>query len=62
MAVGVEGAEIVALINEKAFLSLAAPPLRVTGFDTVMPLPRGERLYLPSAERISATVRQVMEY
>jgi len=56
------GAEIVALINEKAFLSLAAPPLRVTGFDTVMPLPRGERLYLPSAERISATVRQVMEY
>jgi pyruvate dehydrogenase E1 component beta subunit len=56
------GAEIVALINEKAFLSLAAPPLRVTGFDTVMPLPRGERMYLPNAERISATVRQVMEY
>ena len=56
------GAEIVALINEKAFLNLSAPPLRVTGFDTVMPLPKGERMYLPNAERIVATVQQVMEY
>ncbi len=56
------GAEIVALINEKAFLHLSAPPLRVTGFDTVMPLPRGEHLYLPSTDRISATVKQVIQY
>jgi pyruvate dehydrogenase E1 component beta subunit len=56
------GAEIVALINEKAFLSLSAPPLRVTGFDTVMPLPKGEHMYLPNVERITATVHQVMEY
>jgi pyruvate dehydrogenase E1 component beta subunit len=56
------GAEIVALINEKAFLSLSAPPLRVTGFDTVMPLPKAEHLYMPNIDRIVATVRQVMEY
>ena len=56
------GAEIVALINEKAFLHLSAPPLRVTGFDTVMPLPRAEHLYLPDSKRISATVRRVMKY
>lgn len=56
------GAEIVALINEKAFLNLSAPPLRVTGFDTVFPYLKNELLYLPSVERIAATVRQVMEY
>lgn len=56
------GAEIVALINEKAFLHLSAPPLRVTGFDTVMPLPKSEHLYLPNSARITATVRQAMEY
>jgi pyruvate dehydrogenase E1 component beta subunit len=56
------GAEIIARINEKAFLSLAAPPMRVTGFDTVMPLPRGEHLYLPDADRIIRTVHRVMEY
>ncbi|HSN96971.1 MAG TPA: alpha-ketoacid dehydrogenase subunit beta, partial [Candidatus Nanopelagicales bacterium] len=31
------GAEIVALVNEKAFLHLEAPPLRITGFDTPFP-------------------------
>jgi len=56
------GAEIVALINEKAFLHLSAPPLRVTGFDTVVPLPKGEHLYMPNSSRISATVREVMQY
>jgi pyruvate dehydrogenase E1 component beta subunit len=56
------GAEIIALANEKAFLHLAAPPMRVTGFDIVMPLPRGEHMYLPNTDRISTAVRQVMEY
>jgi pyruvate dehydrogenase E1 component beta subunit len=31
------GAELVALINEKAFLHLEAPPVRVTGWDTPFP-------------------------
>ena len=56
------GAEIIALANEKAFLHLAAPPMRVTGFDIVMPLPRGEHMYLPNTDRISTAARLVMEY
>jgi pyruvate dehydrogenase E1 component beta subunit len=56
------GAEIIALINEKAFLSLSAPPQRVTGFDIVFPLLKSEHLYLPNVERICAAVRRVMEY
>jgi pyruvate dehydrogenase E1 component beta subunit len=56
------GADIIALINEKAFLNLAAPPMRVTGFDTVMPLPKGEHLYLPNADRVVQVVRRVMEF
>lgn len=46
------GAEIVARINEKALVYLEAPVQRVTGFDTIMPLPKLEKYYLPSAERV----------
>ena len=46
------GAEIVARINEKALVHLEAPVQRVTGFDTVMPLLKLEKYYLPSAERV----------
>ncbi len=45
------GAELVALVNEKAFLHLQAPPLRVTGFDTPFPYTL-EMEYLPLAHRI----------
>jgi 2-oxoisovalerate dehydrogenase E1 component beta subunit len=45
------GAELVALINEKAFLHLEAPPRRVTGFDTPFPYTL-ENEYLPLAHRI----------
>ena len=45
------GAEIVALINEKAFWHLEAPPMRVTGFDTPFPYTL-EMEYLPLAHRI----------
>jgi pyruvate dehydrogenase E1 component beta subunit len=45
------GAEIVSLITEKAFDSLAAPPVRVTGFDTPFPYTL-ENEYLPLAHRI----------
>ena len=34
------GAEIISIVNEKAFLYLEAPPTRLTGFDTTFPLPR----------------------
>ncbi len=44
-------AELMALINEKAFLYLEAPPARVTGFDTPFPYSL-EHDYLPSVGRI----------
>ncbi|MBM4308930.1 MAG: alpha-ketoacid dehydrogenase subunit beta, partial [Deltaproteobacteria bacterium] len=42
------GAEIIAVINEKAFLSLQAPIERVTGFDIPVPLLKSEHYYLPN--------------
>ncbi len=56
------GAEIAARLAEHALVSLLAPPVRVTGYDTVMPLPRLERHYLPDRERIAAAARRVLEY
>lgn len=56
------GAEIVSIINEKAFLYLEAPPTRVTGFDTIFPLPRGEKHYIPSPERIAKTIEDVVKF
>lgn len=55
------GAEIIARVNEKAFYYLEGPMIRVTGFDTVMPLPKLENLYLPNPERILSAMRQAME-
>jgi pyruvate dehydrogenase E1 component beta subunit len=56
------GAEIIARINEKALLSLAAPVERITGFDTVVPLMKLENHYLPNAERILRGIRKVMAF
>ncbi len=56
------GAEIAALLAERALLKLAAPVMRVTGYDTVMPLPRLEEHYLPSAARIASAARAVCQY
>lgn len=56
------GAEIVAQINEKALLSLEAPVERVTGFDTVFPLPKLEQYYLPTTERVVAAIRTVLAF
>lgn len=56
------GAEIISIINEKAFLYLEAPPTRVTGFDTIFPLPRGEKHYIPSPERIVKAIEDVVKF
>ncbi len=56
------GAEIVARINEKALVHLEAPVHRVTGFDTVMPLPKLEKYYLPNAERVMEAVNRVVNF
>jgi 2-oxoisovalerate dehydrogenase E1 component beta subunit len=54
-------AELVALINEKAFLYLEAPPVRVTGFDTPFPYTL-EHVYLPSVDRILKAIRQTAHF
>lgn len=56
------GAEISALLMEEALLHLKAPVARVTGFDTVMPLPKGEHFYLPDVPRIVRAVRKIMSF
>lgn len=56
------GAEIATLIAEKAFLSLEAPVVRVTGFDTVVPLPKLEHYYYPGPERILRVIEKAFKY
>ncbi|MBM4323528.1 MAG: alpha-ketoacid dehydrogenase subunit beta [Deltaproteobacteria bacterium] len=56
------GAEIIAVINEKAFLSLQAPIERVTGFDIPVPLLKSEHYYLPNPKRIVMAVKKVMSF
>ena len=55
------GGEIIALINEKAFLHLEAPPVRVTGFDTPFPYTL-EMDYLPLAHRILPAILETARY
>jgi 2-oxoisovalerate dehydrogenase E1 component beta subunit len=55
------GAELIALINEKAFLHHEAPPVRVTGFDTPFPYTL-EMDYLPLAHRILPAVLATAKY
>jgi pyruvate dehydrogenase E1 component beta subunit len=56
------GGEIAARLAERALVSLLAPIERVAGWDTVMPSPRLERYYLPSAARIAAAARRALAY
>jgi 2-oxoisovalerate dehydrogenase E1 component beta subunit len=56
------GAEIAALIAERGLTSLLAPVARVTGYDTVMPLPRLEQHYIPSCGRIVSAARKVCQF
>jgi len=56
------GGELAALIAERALLSLQAPVARVTGYDTIVPLPRLEQQYLPSVARIADAARQCVQF
>ena len=56
------GAEIAALIGEKALLQLEAPVLRVTGPDINIPLPKTEDYYYLNADRVAGGIREVMEF
>jgi 2-oxoisovalerate dehydrogenase E1 component beta subunit len=55
------GSELMALVTERAFVHLEAPPLRVTGWDTPFPLTH-EREYLPLAHRIAPALLETARY
>jgi len=55
------GAEIAAQLAEHGLLSLFAPVLRVTGYDTIMPMFKLENDYMPSTERIITAVKKTLE-
>jgi len=54
--------EIAATIAERAFYSLEAPVLRVTGFDTPFPPAKLETKYLPDVDRILEAVDRSLAY
>ena len=56
------GGEIASRLAEHGLLSLIAPVRRVTGYDTVMPLPKTEHYYMPTKGRILAAAREVLGY
>ncbi|HET7305805.1 MAG TPA: alpha-ketoacid dehydrogenase subunit beta [Segeticoccus sp.] len=53
------GAEVAARVQERAFHSLAAPVLRVSGFDIPYPAPKLEHTHLPSVDRILDTIARL---
>lgn len=56
------GSEIAATVAERAFYSLQAPVLRVSGFDTPFPPAKLEGIYLPDADRVLEAVDRAMNY
>jgi len=55
------GAELAALIADRAIFDLQGPVLRVTGYDVPYPYWSIEDAYMPSVERVSATVRRLFQ-
>ncbi|MEV7694267.1 alpha-ketoacid dehydrogenase subunit beta [Microbacterium sp. NPDC089189] len=56
------GSEIAATVTERAFYSLEAPVLRVSGFDVPFPPAKLEGLFLPDADRILEAVDRALAY
>jgi pyruvate/2-oxoglutarate/acetoin dehydrogenase E1 component len=54
------GAEIAAVLAEKAIFDLQGPVLRVTGYDVPYPYWQIEDAYMPSVERVADAVRRVL--
>ena len=55
-------AEIIALINDKAMLSLQAPVERVTSPDIVVPFLKMENYYFPDVKKVVAGIEKVMQF
>jgi pyruvate/2-oxoglutarate/acetoin dehydrogenase E1 component len=56
------GAELAAILAEKALLDLRAPVVRVTGYDVPYPYWQIEDAYMPSAERVADAARKLLEF
>jgi 2-oxoisovalerate dehydrogenase E1 component beta subunit len=56
------GADISAQIAERGLMFLKAPVQRVTGYDTIVPYARLEKMYLPNEAEIIEAVNNVMEF
>ena len=56
------GAEIAACVAERGLMTLLAPIERVTGYDTVVPLPKLEQHYMPSVARIVGAARRACAF
>jgi pyruvate/2-oxoglutarate/acetoin dehydrogenase E1 component len=55
------GAEIAAILAEKAIYDLQGPVLRVTGYDVPYPYWQIEDAYMPSVARVVDAVRKLMQ-
>jgi len=56
------GAELAAILAEKAILDLRGPVLRVTGFDVPYPYWKIEDSYMPSVARVTAAARKLLAF
>ncbi|MEA2041666.1 MAG: transketolase C-terminal domain-containing protein, partial [Bacteroidota bacterium] len=54
--------EITQIVSEDAFLSLEAPPKRVSPFDVIVPLPQGEHHYMISPEQIFYEIERTVNF
>lgn len=53
-------AELITMVNEKAFYHLEAAPARLTGFDITVPLPKGEHHFMIDPKRIAYEIKKVL--
>ena len=56
------GAEISQIAIEEAFLHLEAPPARVSGYDVIVPLPKGEHHYMQDPLKIFYEIEKIVKY
>jgi pyruvate/2-oxoglutarate/acetoin dehydrogenase E1 component len=56
------GAELAAILAEKAILDLHGPVLRVTGYDVPYPYWQIEDAYMPSVERVVDAARKLLAF
>ncbi len=56
------GSEISQIAIEEAFLHLEAPPARVSGYDVIVPLPKGEHHYMQDPYKILYEIERIVKY